>query len=152
MIERTLIIIKPDAIQRHLTGQIISRFEKKGFQIIAAKFMKIPDSLARLHYSAHQGQPFFNPLIKYITSSPVMVMVLQGDGVINMVRKLLGATFGYDAEPGTIRGDFSCSGRYNLVHASDSQQSAKMEIELYFEPNELIDYQLHIDKWLYPEK
>lgn len=147
--ERTLVIIKPDGIQRHLAGEIICRFEKKGFKLVAAKFIQISEKLAREHYSVHEGKPFFEGVIKYLASSPSLVMVLQADGVIDMARKMLGATFGYEAQAGTIRGDYSCSKGYNLIHGSDSEETAKEEIELYFRPDEIIDYELSDANWLY---
>ena len=149
MAERTLIIIKPDGIHRHLIGEVIGRFEKKGFKLVAAKFMQISEELARQHYSVHRGKPFFEGVVKYLSSAPVLVMVWEADGVIAMARKMLGATFGYDAEAGTIRGDFSCSRGYNLVHGSDGPESAEKEIKLFFEPDEIIDYELADAKWLY---
>jgi nucleoside-diphosphate kinase len=149
MAERTLIIIKPDGIQRHLAGEIIGRFERKGFKLVAAKFMQISKELARQLYAVHQGKPFFEGLVKYLSSAPSVVMVWEAEGVIDMSRKMLGATFGYDAEPGSIRGDFSSSKGYNLVHGSDSAKSAEQEIELFFRRDEIIDYKLADADWLY---
>ena len=149
MAERTLIIIKPDGIHRHLAGEIIGRFEKKGAKIVAAKFMQTSVELARQLYAVHQGKPFFEGLVKYLSSAPVLVMVWEAQGVIDMARKMMGATFGYDAEPGTIRGDFGCSKGYNLVHGSDSPESAEQEIKLFFRPDEIIDYELADADWLY---
>ena len=148
MVERTLIIIKPDAVQRHLAGEIISRFEKKGFKLAAAKFLHIDKELASRLYAVHRSKPFYEDLVKYITSSPAIVMVWQADGVIAMARKMLGATFGHEAQPGTIRGDFSCSGSYNLVHGSDSPESAEQEIKIFFSPDEIVNYQLADSDWL----
>ncbi len=149
MAERTLIIIKPDGIQRHLAGEIIGRFEKKGLKLVAAKFMQITEALARQHYAIHKGKGFFEGVVKYLSSAPSLVMVWESDGVIEIARKMMGATFGYEAEPGTIRGDFGCSKGYNLIHGSDSPQSANQEIKLFFEPEEIVDYQLADAKWLY---
>ena len=149
MSERTLIIIKPDGIQRHLAGEIISRFERKGFKLVAAKFMRIPEELARKHYDVHKEKPFFAGVVKYLASSPSLVMVWEADGVIEMARKMMGATFGYEAEAGTIRGDFSCSRGYNLIHGSDSVESAKKEIKLFFGPAEMVEYELSDADWLY---
>jgi len=149
MAERTLIIIKPDAIQRHLAGEIIGRFEKKGFKLVAAKFMQISEKLARQLYTVHRGKPFFEGLVKYLSSAPMLVTVWEAEGIINMARKMIGATFGYDAQPGTIRGDFSCSKGYNLIHGSDSPESAEQEIKLFFKPDEIIDYGLADADWLY---
>lgn len=147
--EQTLIIIKPDGIQRHLAGEIISRFEKKGFKLVAAKLMHITEALAREHYSVHKNKPFYEGLVKYISSAPVLVMVWQAERLIETARKMIGATFGYEAKAGTIRGDFSCSRGYNLIHGSDSAESAKKEIELFFKPQELLAYELADEKWLY---
>jgi len=149
MAERTLIIVKPDGVQRHLTGEIITRFEKKGLKLVAAKFMTISEDLARQHYAVHKGKPFFEGVVKYLSSAPVLVMVWEAQGVIDMSRKLMGSTFGYDAQPGTIRGDFGCSRGYNLIHGSDSPQSADYEIALYFKPDEIADYNLADSAWLY---
>jgi nucleoside-diphosphate kinase len=149
MAQRTLIIIKPDAVQRHLAGAIISRFEQKGLKIVAAKFMQIPKDLARKHYAVHEGKPFFEGVVNYLSSSPVLVMVLEADDVIAMSRKLMGKTFGSEAEPGTIRGDYGASRGYNLVHGSDSPETAEYEIGLYFKPEEIIDYPLADESWLY---
>ncbi len=149
MIERTLIIVKPDGIQRHLAGEIIGRFEKKGLKLIAAKFVQISEELAGQLYAVHRGKPFFEGLIKYQSSAPVLVTVWEAERAIDMVRKMIGATFGYDAEPGTIRGDFSCSRGNNLIHGSDSPESAEQEIKLFFSPDEIIDYELTDAHWLY---
>lgn len=149
MAERTLIIVKPDGVQRHLIGEVIARFEQKGFKLVAAKFLKISEELARRHYAVHKGKPFFEGVVKYLSSAPMLAMVWEAQGVIDMSRKLMGSTFGYDAQPGTIRGDFGCSRGYNLVHGSDSPQSAEFEIGLYFKPDEIIDYNLADADWLY---
>lgn len=152
MAERTLIIIKPDGIQRHLAGQVISRFERKGLKLVAAKFMQIPAQLARRHYAAHKDKPFFAPAVKFVSSSPSLLMIWEADGCVDMARKLIGSTFGYEAQPGTIRGDFGCSQRYNLIHGSDSPESALNEIKLFFEPGEIVDYELSDAPWLYSKK
>ena len=149
MAQRTLIIVKPDGVQRHLAGEIISRFEKKGFKLVGVKFVHITEALARKHYAVHEGKPFFEGAVKYLSSAPVLAMVWEAQGVIEMSRKMMGATFGFQAEPGTIRGDLGCSRGYNLIHGSDSEESAKYEIPLYFKQNELIDYQLADENWLY---
>jgi len=149
MTERTLIIIKPDAVQRHLVGEIISRFEKKGLKIVAAKFLRLSQKQTAQLYAAHVEKAFYKPLVKYISSSPILVMILEADGVIDITRKMMGATFGYYAEMGTIRGDFSSSERYNLIHGSDSVESAQQEIKLFFAPNEIVDYDFTDSLWLY---
>ena len=149
MAERTLIIIKPDAVQRHLIGEIISRFEKKGLKVVAAKFMHISKATAKKHYAVHKEQPFYDSVVEYLASSPVLVLVLEGDDVIKISRKMMGRTFGYEAKPGTIRGDFSCSRGYNLVHGSDSVGSVEYEMPLYFKPEEIVSYDLADEHWLY---
>ncbi len=149
MVERTLVIVKPDGIQRHLAGEIISRFERKGLKLAAAKFMQISEQLARQLYAVHKEKPFYEGLVRYICSAPSLVMIWEAEGIIEIVRKMMGATFGYDAQPGTIRGDFSCSRGYNLIHGSDSRESAEREIEIFFRPDEIIDYELADASWLY---
>jgi nucleoside-diphosphate kinase len=147
--ERTLIILKPDAVQRSLCGQILDRFEKKGLQIIGMKFMKITPSLAETHYSPHKGKPFYDGLVKFMTSSPVLVIALAGKDAIAISRKLMGATFGSKAEPGTIRGDFGVSNSFNLIHGSDSVESAQRELGLFFKPDELLEWKPAIQAWVY---
>ena len=148
--ERTLIILKPDAIQRRLIGRIIQRFEDKGLAVVAMKLMRIARELAERHYAPHKGKPFYPGLIDYITSGPVVVMVLQGERCIDIARTLMGKTFGYEAAPGTIRGDFGASRSFNLVHGSDSPDSAKIEIALYFQEKELLDYAPPDRTWVFP--
>lgn len=148
-VERTLIILKPDCIQRRLVGRIVQRFEDKGLTVTAMKLMHIARELAERHYAPHKGKPFYPGLIDYITSAPVVVMVLAGDGVIDIARKLMGKTFGFEAEPGTIRGDFGASKTYNLVHGSDSAATAETEIALYFKPEELLDYETAAHRWTF---
>jgi nucleoside-diphosphate kinase len=147
-VEQTLIILKPDCIQRGLIGRIIQRFEDKGLTIIAMKLMQISKALAEKHYAPHEGKPFYPGLIEYITSGPVVVMVVAGPRAITVCRKLMGKTFGFEAEPGTIRGDFGASQTYNLVHGSDSPASAADEISLYFESDELLTYQKPAAGWV----
>lgn len=147
--EKTLIILKPDAIQRGLAGRIITRFEEKGLQIAAMKAMKVSKDLAEKHYAVHKGKPFYDRLVQYITSSPVIVMVLQGVNAIAISRKMMGATFGSKAEPGTIRGDFGVSNSFNLIHGSDSPEAAAFEIGLYFKPEDLLSYERASEKWIY---
>lgn len=149
MAERTLIIIKPDGIQRHFAGEIISRFEKKGFKLVGAKFLMPDIGLGRKLYAIHKGKPFYEGQVRYLCSAPVLATVWEAQGVIEMARRMLGATLGYDAQPGTIRGDLGCSGGFNLVHVSDSAQSAEYEIALFFKPEELVEYELADEHWLY---
>lgn len=146
--ERTLIILKPDAIQRRLAGRVIQRFEEKGLSISAMKLMHISRDLAERHYAPHKGKPFYPGLIDYITSGPVVVMVLQGERCIEIARTMMGKTFGYEAAPGTIRGDFGASRSYNLVHGSDSPESAATEIELYFTRDEMLEYTMADQAWV----
>lgn len=147
--ERTLIILKPDAVQRGLCGEIIGRFERKGLKLAAMKLMHISRDLAERHYAPHAGKPFYPGLIKYITSGPVMVLVLEGLNAISVARKMMGKTFGFDAEPGTIRGDLGVSKTFNLIHGSDALESSASEIELYFRPDELVRYDRSIEAWVY---
>jgi len=148
-VEKTLIILKPDSIQRGLAGRIITRFEEKGLQIAAMKAMKVSKDLAEKHYAVHKGKPFYDRLVQYITSSPVIVIVLQGVNAITISRKMMGATFGSKAEPGTIRGDFGVSNSFNLIHGSDSPEAAAFEIGLYFKPEDLLTYERAAEKWIY---
>jgi len=138
--ETTLLFIKPDGVQRGLVGRIISRFEDKGLQIVGMKMMLLTRALAEKHYSVHKGKPFYEGLIKYVTSGPIVVMALRGLRAIDVCRKIMGATFGYQAEHGTVRGDFGISGSYNLIHGSDAPESAEKELALYFGANELVDW------------
>jgi nucleoside-diphosphate kinase len=146
-VERTLIILKPDCVHRRLLGRIIQRFEDKGLIIAGMKLVQISRELAGRHYAPHQGKPFYPGLIDYITSGPVVILVLQGPNVIAVARKMMGKTFGYEAEAGTIRGDFGLSKTFNLIHGSDAPESAKAEIALYFDPSELLNYAPVTDPW-----
>jgi len=147
--QRSLVILKPDAVQRGLVGQIVGRFEAKGLKLTAMKMMQISRELAERHYAVHRGKDFYPRLIDYITSAPVVVMVLEGAGAVDVVRRMMGTTFGYDAEPGTIRGDMGLSRRFNLVHGSDSPEAADKEIALFFSPGEVLDYRRDGDGWIY---
>lgn len=147
--ETTLIILKPDAVQRGLMGRIISRFEDKGLQVVGARLMRISPDLAARHYEPHKGKPFYEGLIKFMTSSPVLVLAVRGLGAIAICRKLMGATFGSRAEPGTIRGDFGVSNSFNLIHGSDGPESAERELGLFFEPDEILGDERAIEGWVY---
>ncbi|MEW6358918.1 MAG: nucleoside-diphosphate kinase [Planctomycetota bacterium] len=147
--ENTLVILKPDAVQRRLIGKIISRFEEKGLQIVGMKLMRISEALARKNYGIHEGKDFYKPLIKFMTSGPVVAVVVRGKVAVGIVRKMLGATFGCTADPGTIRGDFGVSNRFNLVHGSDSPESAEREIALFFTKDELVNYEPTDLSWVY---
>ncbi len=146
--ERTLIIIKPDGVERALIGPIVTRFEQHGLKIVAMKMMQVSNELARKHYAVHEGKPFFEPLIEYIVSAPVVVMVLEGPEAIQMARNTIGATKPVDAAPGSIRGDFGMMVGRNLVHGSDSPENAAAEVTLWFNESELIDYERALDRWI----
>ena len=145
--ERTLVLIKPDGVQRNLVGTIINRLEARGLQLVAAKFLSVSDSLAREHYKVHIGKPFYEGLIKYITSAPVMAMVWKGPEAIKAVRQTMGATNPVDAAPGSIRHDFAILMSRNLTHASDSPETAEHEIALWFKPDELVHWQRDGENW-----
>jgi len=146
--QRTLVIFKPDCLQRRLVGPILSRFEAKGLRLVALKLIRPDRTLAEQHYAEHRERPFFPGLLAFITSGPVIVGVLEGPEAIAVVRRLLGKTNGLEAEPGTVRGDFSLSKQNNLVHGSDSPESAVREISLWFRPEELLEYELAGQHWV----
>ena len=147
--QRTLIIFKPDCVQRRLVGPILARFEAKGLRIAALKLIQVDRRLAEKHYAEHQGKPFFGGLIEFITGGPVIVGVLEGNQAIAVVRMLLGATDGVVAAPGTVRGDFAISKQNNLVHGSDSEASAQREIALWFRPEEIVAYEIAGSEWVF---
>jgi nucleoside-diphosphate kinase len=148
-LERTLIIIKPDAVQRGLIGEIITRFERRGLRIAAMKLIHIDEGLARRHYAVHEGKPFYERLIQYITSSPVTVMVVEGTNAIEVARSTMGATKPAEASPGTIRADFGMEIGLNLVHGSDGAETAAYEVPLFFSEEEILSYDRAIDRWIY---
>ncbi|MAA52779.1 MAG: nucleoside-diphosphate kinase [Phycisphaerae bacterium] len=147
--ETTLIILKPDAVQRGLMGKIISRFEEKGLQIVGTKLMVISPELAQKHYEAHEGKPFYEGLVRFMTSSPVLVLGIRGMGAIAICRAMMGATFGSQADAGTIRGDFGVSNSFNLIHGSDSPEAAERECGLFFSEGELLDWNRAQEGWIY---
>ena len=147
--ERTLIILKPDAVQRGFCGEIISRFERKGLQIVGMKLTKISHQLAETHYEAHKSKGFYPGLVKFMTSSPVVVLALAGKDAITIARNMMGATFGSKAAPGTIRGDYGVSNSFNLIHGSDSPEAATRELGLFFKPEELNDWTPTVQPWVY---
>ena len=151
MKQRTFTMLKPDAVKRRLTGEILTRFEKRGLKVIAAKTLMISEDLAKTHYGEHSDKPFFNDLISNITSGPVFAMVLEGDDVISLVRKMVGATNPKEADIGTIRGDYGIDTGRNIVHASDSEESAQREINLFFDETEFCDYELPDEDIIYEE-
>jgi nucleoside-diphosphate kinase len=147
--ERTLVIVKPDGVQRGLVGEIVQRFEKRGFRIVALKMLQVSRALAEQHYAVHKGKFFYEDLVTYISSSPVVAMVIEGHEAIKTVRAMVGSTRPYEAAPGTIRGDLALMGLRNLIHASDSPETSASEIALWFAPDQVLDYRRDIDKWVY---
>jgi nucleoside-diphosphate kinase len=148
--EKSLIILKPDAIQRGLVGPIISRLEQRGLKFAGMKMIRIEESLARQHYAVHEGKPFFAGLVEYIVSGPVVVIAVYGKGVIQMIRNTVGATNPANANPGTIRGDFAAEIGRNLIHASDSPETGEHEVSLFFQPEELVaEWSRSSDAWIY---
>jgi len=148
-LERTYVMVKPDGVQRGLISEVVSRFEKRGLKIVGMKMLQIPRELAEEHYGEHKGKPFFEALVGYITSSPVVAMVLEGKNAVAAARDMMGATDPQKANPGTIRGDFGLDIGRNVVHGSDSTASAEREINLFFKPEELVEYKLENERWIY---
>ncbi|MCH7952573.1 MAG: nucleoside-diphosphate kinase [Chloroflexi bacterium] len=151
MRERTLVLVKPDGIQRGLAGEIVSRLESRGLRIVGLRMLRVNEALAKRHYAEHEGKPFFDGLIAYITSSPIIAAVLEGTRAIEVVRKTIGATNPADADPGTIRGDLSVELGRNLIHGSDGPDSAAREIALFFDESQLFDYERDIDRWIFED-
>jgi nucleoside-diphosphate kinase len=147
--ERTLVIVKPDGVQRGLVGPILSRLERRGLRFAALKLMQITPELAARHYAVHEGKPFYQPLIEFITSGPVVVAVIEGKDAINIVRKTMGATNPAQAEPGSIRADFGLEIGRNLVHGSDGADTAAYEIPLFFAEEEILNYERVVDAWIH---
>lgn len=146
--ERTLIIIKPDGVERSLIGPIITRFEQRGLKLVGMKMLQVSDKLARQHYAVHEGKSFFEPLIEYITSAPVVVMALEGPQAVQAARNTIGSTKPVEATAGSIRGDFGMMVGRNLVHGSDSPENGAAEIALWFDESELISYERAVDRWI----
>jgi len=149
--ERTLVLVKPDGVQRQLSGRIIARFEERGLKIVGLKLIAVDRELAERHYAIHRDKPFLAGLIDFITSSPVVAMVLEGPGAIELSRSIVGATRPEQAAPGTIRGDLAMVTAQNLVHASDGAETAEAELALWFAPGELLSYERDVDRWVTPE-
>ncbi|MBS4021248.1 MAG: nucleoside-diphosphate kinase [Dethiobacter sp.] len=147
--EKSFVMVKPDGVQRNLIGEIISRFENKGLQLVALKLMQIHPELASNHYGEHKGKPFYNDLIEFITSGPVVAMVWQGLNAVSVIRAMMGKTNPAEAAPGTIRGDLALFMGNNVVHGSDSNESAQREISIFFKPDELVSYTSAGDTWVY---
>ncbi|MCP1307103.1 nucleoside-diphosphate kinase [Paenibacillus tyrfis] len=146
--EKTFLMVKPDGVQRGLIGEIVRRFEQKGLQLVAAKLVQVSREQAERHYAEHMGKPFFDNLIKFITSGPVFAMVWQGDQVIALSRTMIGKTNSLEALPGTIRGDYAVHTNLNLIHGSDSPESAEREIANFFRPEEVLDYSKAVQTWI----
>lgn len=149
--ERTLIIVKPDGVQRGLIGSVISRFERRGLRLIGMKFIRISRELASRHYAVHRGKPFYEPLLDYITSGPVVVMVWEGPEAIAVARNTMGSTRPAEAAPGTIRGDFGVEVGRNIVHGSDGVETAAFETDLFFSDDELVSWQRSVDRWIFEQ-
>jgi len=147
--ERTFLAVKPDGVQRQLVGEIIRRYEAKGFKLVGLKLMQPTRELAEKHYAVHKERPFFAGLVEFITSGPVVAMVWEGDGVVASARKIIGATNPLTAEPGTIRGDYGANIGRNIIHGSDAIETAQTEIALWFTPEELVTWQPSITSWIY---
>ena len=145
--ERTLILVKPDGVQRKLIGTIISRIENKGLNLIAMKMMKVTAELSRQHYAEHVEKPFYPDLEGFITSAPVVAMIVEGPEAVSVMRTLIGSTNGREAAPGTIRGDYGCSRQMNMIHGSDHPESAKREIAIYFTDDEICSYDVALGSW-----
>ena len=153
MNERTLVLVKPDGVQRLLAGRIIARFEERGLKIVGLKLVHVDRELAERHYAVHRERPFFGGLVEFITSSPLVAMALEGPNAIAIVRTMVGATRPHEAAPGTIRGDLALETAQNLIHASDGPETAVSELQLWFRADELVDYEREIDRWaLAPEE
>jgi nucleoside-diphosphate kinase len=150
--QRTLVLAKPDAVQRGLIGEIIGRFERKGLKVVALRLLSVPRHMAEEHYAVHAGKPFYPGLVEFITSGPVAAIALEGPDAIAVVRRLVGKTMPNEAEPGTIRGDLGVSGLRNLIHASDAPETAAAELALWFGSDALVDYDRDIDAWIVAEE
>jgi nucleoside-diphosphate kinase len=146
--ERTLVLLKPDAVQRGLAGEILSRLERRGLKVVALKMLQVDEVLARKHYEAHVGKPFFPGLIEFVTASPLIAAVIEGEDAVELVRSTMGATNPRDAAPGTVRGDLAVAVGQNLIHGSDAPDSAAREIDLFFAPEEVLSYARDIERWI----
>ena len=147
--EKTLVLVKPDGVQRGLVGEIITRLERRGLRLVAAKFMQVSLKLAETHYAIHKGKPFYPGLINYITSAPVMAMIWEGPSAVAAVRQTMGATRPTEAAPGTVRHDYALQVGRNLTHASDSIENGENECALWFKPGELVNWERDVDRWIF---
>jgi nucleoside-diphosphate kinase len=150
--ERTLVLAKPDAVQRGLIGEILARFERKGLKVVGLRLLNVPTELAERHYAVHAGKHFYAGLVEFITSGPVAAVALEGPDAIAVVRRMVGATMPNQAEPGTIRGDLGVAGLRNLIHASDAPDTAAFELDLWFGADALLDYRREVDAWIVAEE
>ena len=150
--ERTLVLVKPDGVERGLIGEVTSRLERRGLRLVAAKFMLVSKQLAETHYAIHKGKPFYDGLIRYITSAPVMAMVWEGPNAVAAVRQTMGSTRPTEAAPGSIRHDFALEVGRNLTHASDSPDNGEKEVSLWFKPDELVSWQRSVDPWIFENR
>jgi nucleoside-diphosphate kinase len=146
--ERTLVLVKPDGVQRQLIGRIVSRYEDRGLKVVGLKLVRVDRELAERHYASHRGKPFFEGLVDFIISAPLVALALEGPNAIAVVRAINGATRPHEAAPGTIRGDFALETAQNIVHASDGPESASTELDIWFDPAELYDYDRDVDRWV----
>ncbi len=152
MIQRSLVILKPDAVQRGLMGRILSRFEDKGLKVVAARFCQLSRSTVENQYAVHRGKPFYDGLVRFMTQAPCLLLCLEGPAAIDVCRGMMGSTFGTESAPGTIRGDYGSSRGLNLIHGSDSAEAADREIALYFNKEDLVSYEPRIQPWVYNEE
>ena len=150
--EQSLVLVKPDGVQRGLIGEVISRLERRGLRLIAAKFLQVSQELAETHYAIHKGKPFYDSLIDYITSAPVMAMVWEGPSAVAAIRQTMGATRPTDAAPGSLRHDFSLEIGRNLTHASDTLENSEKEVELWFTSGELVEWERYTDRWIFEKR
>jgi nucleoside-diphosphate kinase len=149
IVERSLVLVKPDGVQRGLVGEVIARLERRGLRLVAARFMQVDRQLAETHYAIHQGKPFYEGLIAYITSAPVMAMVWEGPAAVAAIRQTMGATRPTEAAPGSLRHDFALEVGRNLTHASDSAENGDKEVALWFRPDELVEWSRAVDPWVF---
>ena len=147
--ERSLVLVKPDGVQRGLVGEVIARFERRGLRLVGAKFMQVSQDLAKQHYAEHEGKPFYDGLISYITSAPVMAMVCEGPNAVAAIRQTVGSTKPVESAPGTIRHDFALEVGRNLIHASDKPETGTRETALWFKNEELVDWKRDVDRWVF---
>jgi nucleoside-diphosphate kinase len=149
IVERSLVLVKPDGVQRGLIGEVVARLERRGLRLVAAKFLAVSQELAETHYAIHEGKPFYEGLIAYITSAPVMAMVWEGPNAVAAIRQTMGATRPTEAAPGSLRHDFALEVGRNLTHASDSAENGEKEVSLWFKPEELVDWTREVDGWVF---